>query len=395
MMSERVILLRGKERALHNRHPWVFSGAIARAPQVPPGSLVEVHADDSTWLARGYYNRHSQIALRLLTWEPSEAIDDAFWQSRLQAAIQRRAGLYHPGQTTALRLVYAESDALPGLIVDRYDNWLILQALTAGIDRIKQQLAEWLLALTGCRGVYERSDADVRSQEGLRQMNGLLVGSQPPNPVRVLEHGLTFEVDTLHGHKTGFYLDQRENRRLLVPYCADARVLNAFAYTGGFGVYAAAAGAREVVNLDSSADALARAERNIALNAPDASVTSLEGDAFTLLRELRARGEQFDMVILDPPKFVFSRNQLEQGLRGYKDILLLGMQLVRPDGLLAGFSCSGLVSRELYQKVAFGASLDAGRQARILAQLSQSQDHPVLLTFPEAAYLKGLLLRIE
>jgi 23S rRNA (cytosine1962-C5)-methyltransferase len=386
----------GKDRSVHNRHPWIFSGAVARMDSnIPPGDVVEVLDASGTWLARGYVNPHSQIVVRLLTWDESEPIDRAFWEDRLRRAWQRRQFLHQDKSTNAYRIVHAESDDLPGLIVDRYDNWLVLQSLTMGIEQWKPLLAELLLDITGCKGVYERSDADVRSHEGLRFANGLLKGSQPPAPVVIRENGRLFSVDVYHGHKTGFYLDQRENRRLVGSLCAGAQVLNVFCYTGGFSVYALAAGARSVTNIDSSGDALQMADANVGLNELKGSPINLEGDAFQVLRRLRDDGLRYDVVVLDPPKFAFSRAQVLAATRGYKDINLLGMQLLRPGGLLATFSCSGLVSEDLFQKVVFGASIDAGREVRIIARLSQGADHPVLLSFPEASYLKGFLARVE
>jgi len=391
-----VWLKAGKEKSICSHHPWIFSGAISRQEQgITPGAIVDVLQADGTWLARGYINPHSQIAVRLLTWDEQEPIDRPFWERRLRRAIRDRAELYTNPNTNAYRLVHAEADGLPGLIVDRYADWLVLQSLTLGIEQWKSTLAELLLDITGCKGVYERSDADVRSHEGLRFANGLLKGSQPPAPVRVLENGHLFAVDVYHGHKTGFYLDQRDNRSYVAPYCAGAQVLNVFSYTGGFAVYALAAGAKDVTNVDSSSDALHMVEVNTALNELPARNRLMEGDAFQILRHLREDALRFDVVILDPPKFAFSRAQLTSATRGYKDINMLGMQLVRPGGILATFSCSGLVSEDLFQKIVFGASLDAGRDGRILHRLGQGSDHPTLLSFPESAYLKGFIVRVD
>jgi len=392
-----VQLKAGKEKSVRNRHPWVFSGAIARVHGSPrPGEIVDLCDSAGEFLARGYYNPHSQIALRLLTWDPAEEIDAAWWRERLRAAIARRAGLAASGETTAYRLVYAESDGLPGLIVDRYGDWLVLQTLTLGLEPWKATLVELLGDLLRPRGIYERSDVDVRAQEGLPPVSGLLAGEPPPEDLVIVEHGLRFQVDLFRGQKTGFYLDQRENRRKLAPYCPGREVLNAFAYTGAFAVYAAQWGATRIVNLDSSAEALRLAAHNLRLNGLEREADQyMEGDAFQLLRRFRDQGTQFDLVILDPPKFAFSRAQLTAATRGYKDINLLGMRLLRPGGILCTFSCSGLVSEDLFQKVLFGASLDAGREVRILERLSQGSDHPVLLTFPEGAYLKGFICRVE
>lgn len=387
----------GREKSALNRHPWVFSGAIAQTQGAPqPGEIVEVCDSAGHFLARGYYNPRSQIVVRLLTWEADEEVSPAFWRRRLQMSIDRRAALLHNSATTACRLAFAESDGLPGLIVDRYGDWLVLQALTLGIEAHKAVLVEALLDLLAPRGIYERSDVDVRAQEGLRSTVGNLAGEAPPEQVVIVENDLRFQVDMLRGHKTGFYLDQRENRRRVSLHCADADALNVFSYTGGFAVYAAAHGASRVANLDSSADALRAAEANLRLNnLARESDESIEGDAFSVLRTLRDRGRQFDVVILDPPKFAFSQGQLNAATRGYKDINMLGMRLLRPGGTLCTFSCSGLVSEDLFQKVLFGASVDVGRDVRILERLGQGSDHPVLLTFPEAAYLKGFICRVE
>lgn len=392
-----VHLKRGRERALQNRHPWLFSGAIERVEgRAQPGDLVEIVDSAGRPCARGYYNAHSQIAIRILTWDPDEVVDEAFWSRRLEAAIARRTTLPDLADTTACRLVYAESDGLPGLIVDRYGEWLVLQSLTAGIEQRKGMLAALLMELLAPRGVYERSDVDVRPREGLEDAVGPLAGEAPPPCVEIVEHGHRFRVDVHQGHKTGFYLDQRENRKRVARYCAGAHVLNAFAYTGGFGVYAGAAGARRIVNLDSSAEALAAAEKHMALNGIEHErVETIEGDAFRVLRTMRDQARRFDVIILDPPKFAFSQAQVQAAARGYKDINLQAMHLLRPGGILATFSCSGAVDQVLFQKILFGASLDAGRQVRILEQPSQAADHPVALTFPEGTYLKGFICQVE
>jgi len=392
-----VVLKPGREKPVRQRHPWLFSGAVARIEGSPAdGDLVEVRAADGSFLARGYFNRASQIVVRLLTWDPEEPVDAAFWQRRLERAIRGRAALAADPTTTAYRLVHAEADGLPGLIVDRYGDWLVLQALTLGIERRKRELARWLAGLVdGVVGIYERSDVDVRAKEGLEPATGTLWGEPPPDRLVIREKGFRFWVDLRRGHKTGFYLDQRENRARLPPFCADAEVLNAFAYTGAFAVYAAAGGAAQIVNLDTSGEALALAREQMALNGFHRPQDEyVEGDAFQVLRRYRDAGRTFDVVILDPPKFAFSRRHLERASRGYKDINWLGMRLLRPGGILFTFSCSGLVSEDLFQKILFAAALDAGREVQIVGRLSQGSDHPILLTFPESAYLKGFICRV-
>ncbi|MGI6376223.1 MAG: class I SAM-dependent rRNA methyltransferase [Anaerolineae bacterium] len=386
-----VWLKRGRERSVLNRHPWLFSGAVHHLAGEPqPGDLVTVRSATGEALGVGYYNPRSQIVVRLLAWAERE-IDAALWRERLQAAIARRGRLAADESIDCYRLVYAEADDLPGLVVDRYGEWLVLQALTLGIDRRKRELAALLLELTGARGVYERSDVDVRPREGLDDVTGPLAGETPPAAVRVRENGLLFEVDLAHGQKTGLYLDQRVNRQRVAAYCGGARVLNAFSYTGGFAVYAGGVAAA-VVNLDSSEQALAAARVNWELNGlPPERLSEIKGDAFVELRRLRDRGEQYDVVILDPPKFAFSQAQVQAAARGYKDINMLGLRLLRPGGFLATFSCSGAIDEGFFLKILHGAALDVGREVRVLERLAQGPDHPLLLSFPEAAYLKGVI----
>lgn len=387
----------GRDKSVRNRHPWLFSGAIERLdPQAADGEIVEVVTSQGEWLARGYLNRRSQIQVRVLTWCQEEAITEDFWRQRLQRAITGRAARAADPGTDAYRLVYAESDGLPGLVVDRYGDWLAVQCLTRGIEQVKPLLVRLLVELCRPAGIVERSDVDVREKEGLRPVVAMLHGPAPSGPVEIKERGHRFLVDLLTGQKTGFYLDQRENRRRTATYCAGGRVLNAFSYSGAFAVYALAAGAQHVVNLDSSLDALEMGERNLALNGfePDSQAEGVAGDVFQVLRDWRGVGERFDVVILDPPKFAHSQDQVARAARAYKDVNLLGMQLLRPGGTLATFSCSGHVSADLFQKIVFGASLDAGRDVQVVERLSQAADHPVLLSFPEGEYLKGLICRV-
>ncbi len=390
-----LILKAGREKPLLQRHPWVFSGAIARISGSPaPGDVVDVADANGRFLARATFNPHSQIQARILTWEEI-SIDDAFWQQRLAQAIHNRTRLQLHPATTACRLVYAESDGLPGLIVDRYGDYLVMQCLTLGIERRKEQLARLLADLLQPVGIWERSDADVRQKEGLPRHNGLLWGTPPPEELIIQENGRLFGVSLVEGHKTGFYLDQRDNRALVCQphFVAGKEILNVFAYTGSFSVYAAAHGAGPITNVDTSAAALTQAERNLALNGlAQREDTYLLGDAFQVLRHYRDNGRQFDLIILDPPKFAHSQRDVERAARGYKDLNWLALRLLRPGGLLATFSCSGLVSTDLFQKILFGAALDAQRPAQILYHLSQAPDHPILLTFPESAYLKGLVV---
>ncbi len=397
-----IYLHKGREKSVLRRHPWVFSGAIRRVETQPqPGALVDVRSHDGTWLARGLWSPESEIRVRLLSWDETEEIDEGFWRARLERAIAGRAELATSGHSSAYRLVHAESDGIPGLIVDRYGDWLVLQALAIGIEIRKGMLARLLDGLLRPRGIYERSDEDVRLKEGLRLVNGPLLGEEPPELIEVFENGHVFAVDVRRGHKTGFYLDQRENRALLgdiLRLDRDARrktVLNAFAYTCGFAVYALDGLAQRVINVDSSADVLDLGRHNLALNGLEVNEDDfVVGDVFRVLREYRDRGESFDIIVLDPPKFARNAAQIGSAARGYKDINLLAFKLLRPGGLLMTFSCSGVIGADLFQKIVFGALLDSGREAQVLRHLGAGPDHPVALTFPEGAYLKGLLCRV-
>jgi 23S rRNA (cytosine1962-C5)-methyltransferase len=402
-MSGTVILKRNRAKPVLQRHPWVFSGAIQRIEgEVADGDVVDVRDAGGNWLARGTLNRRSQILVRLLTWRQDEPVDLAFWQRRLERAIAARQALARDPVTTAYRLVHAESDYLPGLIVDRYGEWLVVQFLTLGVERWKELLVDLLASLVdGVRGVYERSDVDVRAKEGLPKRTGPprtgpLGGEEPPEWVEVLENGHRFVVDVRQGHKTGFYLDQRENRARLPAFCDGAEVLDVFAYTGGFGVYAMGGGASQVTLVESSAPALDLARRNLALNGLDRrGAEYVEGDVFSVLRGYRAQGRRFDVAVLDPPKFAHSERDVKRAARAYKDVNLLAFRLLRPGGVLFTCSCSGSVSADLFQKIVFGAAVDAERDAQIVGYLAQGADHPVALTFPQGAYLKGLICRLR
>jgi 23S rRNA (cytosine1962-C5)-methyltransferase len=394
-----------KLKAIERQHPWIFSGAISHIEGNPgDGEIVTVRSSAGEFMARGYWNSQSAIRIRLLSWNESEIIDDLFWRKRLERAIQARQvenRVYTHGTANAYRLVNAENDWIPGLVVDRYGDWLVIQALTLGIAIRKTMLVNLLADILNPAGIYERSDVDVRQKEGLPAETGLLKGKEPPDLIEIDENGRRFLIDIRHGHKTGFYLDQRENREIVgnwFRWSEDASqcvVLNTFAYTGGFAVYALGGLVKRVINVDSSADALHLAKRNIALNGFTASDEDfVEGDVFQVLRYYRDIGQQFDMIILDPPKFAQSPRQVESAARGYKDINLLAFRLLKPGGILATFSCSGAIDESLFQKIVFGALADAGRDAQIIRHLEQASDHPVALTFPEGAYLKGLLCRV-
>ena len=407
-MAEGIIVLKqGKEKPVNNKHPWIFSGSIKYVDNDPqPGDVVQIVDAHGAFLARGYFNPHSQIRVRILTWQ-NEPIDTDWWQQKLKQSIAGRVAhqeAFGEGEYNAVRLVNAENDYLPGLVVDRYGDWLVMQALTLGIDTRKQEIAELLADLLSPQGIYERSDVDIRQKEGLPESVGLLWGTEPPEIVEIEENTLRFPVDIRHGHKTGFYLDQRENRGWLHDMLyleADEqtedtrRVLNVFSYTGGFGLYALAAGVSQVVNVDSSVPALELAEQTVDENGfAHANTQYIAGDAFEVLRDYTANGEQFDVVVLDPPKFAQNKRQVKNATRGYKDLNLHAFQLIKPGGYLFTFSCSGAIDQDLFQKVVFGALADSGRHAQIIRHLGSSDDHPVALTFPEGAYLKGLICRV-
>ncbi|MDM8530749.1 class I SAM-dependent rRNA methyltransferase [Anaerolineales bacterium HSG25] len=395
MTLSRITLKRGREKSVKNRHPWLFSGAIQRVQGQPEvGELVDVYDKQNNFLARGAYNPRSQIRIRLLSWQVDQQIDSDFWHGRLERAIAGRQTLINQTDTNAYRLVHSDGDGLPGLIVDQYDEWLVVQFLSAAVEVHKETIVESLQQLLTPRGIYERSDTEARKKEALPQTQGLLVGEEPPEQITIAEHGQSFLVDVRQGHKTGFYLDQRENRRKVAKYAAGKRVLNAFSYTGGFAVSAGHAGASHITNLDSSAAVLELARQNVSLNQPERDDTYEVADVFQQLRHYQQTEQTFDLIILDPPKFVHNRSQIEKGARGYKDINMWAMKILESGGVLASFSCSGQVSADLFQKILFGAAVDAGREVQIIERLTQGSDHPISLTCPESDYLKGLVCRV-
>jgi len=389
-----IILHKGREKSVFRRHPWIFSGGIARVNGNPQGGeIVTVRAENGKFLARGYWNQRSQIQVRILTWD-DEPIDHNWWRKMFTRAINGRKHI----TSTAYRLINAESDFLAGLIVDKYGDWLVLQALTLAIDLIKKDLAELLMELTGARGVYERSDVDVRGKEGLKSSVGVLAGEAPPNPI-IVDEGVKLAVDVYGGHKTGTYLDQRQNRALVGELIYSqphlTTVLNLFSYTGGFSIHALHHPQAYVVNVDASADALMLARENMRLNRIDeARAEYIQADVFDDLRARMTANELYDVVILDPPKFAHAQSQVEKAARGYKDINLNAFKLVKSGGYLFTFSCSGAINADLFQKIVFGALEDSGREAQVIRVLGASDDHPVALSFPEGAYLKGLMLRV-
>jgi 23S rRNA (cytosine1962-C5)-methyltransferase len=398
MESDKFITLKpGREKSVLLHHPWIFSGSIATVKGEPgSGDTVLVLSSRSEPLGWAAYSPLSSIRARMWNWDVEEQIDIDFFRKKLSSAFERRKAIIPENETDAYRLVHAESDGLPGLIIDRYADNLVFQFLTAGAEAWRESLMNISIAISGCKGSVERSDVDVRQLEGLAPRSGVIEGKEQPDQVEINENGLKFKVDLLKGQKTGFYIDQRANRQRVRGLVAGRKVLNCFCYTGGFTVYALAGGASEVTSIDSSHEALELGKQNANINGfKETDEWWIEGDVFQYLRLLRDHASQFDMVILDPPKFAPTVAQAERAARGYKDINLLAMKLIKPGGLLVTFSCSGGISTDLFQKIVAGAALDAGVNARIVERLSQGPDHPVALNFPEGAYLKGLICQIN
>jgi len=392
------ILLKPKrEKSVKRKHPWVFSGAIQKVYGNPSlGDTVKIISSEGEELGYAAFSPNSSIRARMWNFDTAQNIDSEFVFEKMRVAIKIRNSLnYLNSQNTASRLINAESDGLPGLIVDMYADVLVVQILSAGSEHWKEEISRNLTKITGKNNVYERSDVEVRKLEGLEPREGIITGEISENPVEVLENGYKFQVDIVYGQKTGFYLDQRENRKAIQKYVHDASLLNCFSYSGGFTVYALSGGAKHVTSIDSSAGAIDNAKINININQLDSQKnTWIVGDVFEELRLFRDKGISFDMVILDPPKFAPTAAQVRSASRGYKDINLLAFKLLNPGGTLVTFSCSGGVNRLLFQKIVADAAIDAGVDAQILEVLSQGSDHPIRLNFPEGAYLKGLICRI-
>lgn len=393
--SPALLLKPGREKSLLRRHPWIFSGAVERLHGgAVSGDIVQIRASDGRFLAWAGYSAHSQIRARVFSYREPERPGEDWLRSKLRAAIGRRKDLDRA--TNALRLVHGESDGLPGLIVDRYADTLVVQILFAGMEPWRDALPVALRELTGCVRIYERSDTDARELEGLRGRAGTLWGGALPGAIEIVENGIRYQVDIEGGQKTGFYLDQRDNRLAIGELARDRQVLNCFCYTGGFSLSALRGGSRSVLSVDSSAAALELARCNAALNGLQGERAQwLEADVFDCLRALRRENRQFDLIVSDPPKFAPTASQAARAARGYKDINLNALRLLKPGGLLATFSCSGGVTTELFRKIVAGAAADAGVSVSVVARYCAAADHPVLLEFPEGEYLKGLLLRRE
>ena len=391
-MPAAVLLKPGREKSLKRWHPWVFSGAIGRVDGEPEsGATVEVRSAAGERLALAAWSPHSQIRARVWTWD-ERTVDSTFFLERIRDAANARTELGIERSSNAWRIVHGEADGLPGIVADRYGDTVVVQLLSAGAEHWRDAVADALCSLAGVGRVWERSDADVRELEGLPARTGLLRGAATGGTLEVQEHQLRFQVEIDAGHKTGFYLDQRDNRLRLRELAQAKDVLDCFTYTGGFAISAAAGGARSVLAIDSSGPALESARTNAALN-ESASIEWMEADVFQVLRKLRDKQRRFGAIVLDPPKFAPTAGHAEKAARAYKDINLLAFKLLAPGGFLMTYSCSGGVSADLFHKIVAGAALDAGVEARIESWLHAAPDHPVALSFPESEYLKGLLCR--
>jgi 23S rRNA (cytosine1962-C5)-methyltransferase len=393
-------LSKGRDSSLLRHHPWIFSGAVARVSGQPQsGETVQVLSADGVVLGFAAYSPDSQIRARMWTFNAQDEVNEDFIRKRIIRAVQRREQLLGP-RRNAIRLIYAESDGLPGLIVDRYGDFLSCQLLSSGIEFWRDAIVAALQEAAPNLGIYERSDVNVRKHEGLEQRKGLLCGQEPPEFIGINEQDRLFDVSIREGHKTGYYLDQFDNRSLLQNLCERAAsplsVLNCFSYTGGFGIAALKGGAGHVTNVDSSGPSLELAGRNLEMNGFSPHQAQLvQANVFEYLRELKSNGSSFDLIVLDPPKFAETKHQFQKAARAYKDIALQAAQLISPGGTLVNFSCSGAIDPALFQKITADAMLDAGREARITHYLHQSEDHPVGLPFPEALYLKGLVCVLD
>ncbi|TDG37600.1 class I SAM-dependent rRNA methyltransferase [Pedobacter changchengzhani] len=390
-----IILKKGKEKAALQRHPWIFSGAIETIKNKPEnGDVVKVFAFDKEFLAYGYFNGQSRVAIRLIEWDESRNIDEAWYKNRIKQAIASRKAILDK-HTTTCRLIFSEADFLPGLIVDQYADFLSVQILSAGIDKVKATIIDVLKDELKPKGIFDKSDAKAREHEGLAIENGLLWGENPPEFLKVKENGISYNINIADGQKSGFYCDQRDNRSILAKYAKGKKVLDCFSYSGGFTLNALSNGAEIVTCVDSSALAIETLNQNVLLNKFDATkIISIQSDVNKQLRAFKETGELFDVIVLDPPKYAPSRSALDRAARAYKDLNRLAMLLLEKGGLLATFSCSGAVDIDTFKQIIAWAALDAGKEVQIIKQFCQPEDHPIRISFPEGEYLKGLLLRV-
>lgn len=391
----KIILNKGKDKAAWQLHPWVFSGAISKkVGAIKNGDVVSVYNSDEEFIAYGVYNNSSRVAVRLLEWDPSHEINEQWWRTRVQKAVQNRIHLLNDENDT-VRLIFAEADFLPGLIADKYADFISIQVHAAGIENVKNIIVDELVKLLAPKGIYERSDLKSREYEGLPDSNGLLWGDTPSEFVDIIENGIRYKVNIIDGQKSGFYCDQRENRFLTAQYVKSKRVLDCFCYSGGFTLNAFRAGAEEVISVDSSALAIETLKNNVVHNGFEPTKhTAIQSDVNKYLRTLGEAGEKFDVIVLDPPKYAPSRSTLEKASRAYKDLNRRGLLLLESGGLLASFSCSGAMDIDTFKQVIAWAALDAGKEIQFIRQFSQPEDHPVRASFPEGEYLKGLLVRV-
>ncbi len=390
-----ISISKGKEKAILQNHPWVFSGALAKIKGTPAnGELVKVQDGNRGFLAYGHYNGQSRVAVRLLEWDETNIIDDSWWSNKIKTAIAARAHLLNE-ETNTCRLIFSEADYLPGLIVDKYGDYLSVQILTSGIDKIKPLIIDILSQTPGILGIIDKSDATSRAHDGLEATSGLLWGQLPPEFVEVKENGIKYHINIVEGQKSGFYCDQRDNRKIVANYAKGKKVLDCFSYSGGFSLNCLAQGASTVTGVDSSALAIETLNKNIILNGFDPKkVTPIQSDVNKQLRLFKDAGEMFDLIVLDPPKYAPSRSALDKAARAYKDLNRLAMLLLNEGGLLATFSCSGAVDIDTFKQIIAWAALDAGKQVQIIHQFCQPEDHPIRTSFAEGEYLKGLLLRV-
>lgn len=391
-----VILKKGKEKAVLHRHPWVFSGAIEKVNGKPAnGDIVKLIDAKGGFMAYGFYNDQSRVALRLLEWDEAVAVDEQWFREKVAVAVEGRSSLLVAGVTNTCRLIFSESDYLPGLIVDKYADHLAVQVLTSGIEKMMPCIIDELQRLLKPESIFDKSDASSRNHEGLQTQNIVLAGNHPPERVEVIENGIKYNINIAEGQKSGFYCDQRDNRKIVAAYAKGKKVLDCFSYTGGFTLNSLQSGAAAVTAVDSSVLAVDTLKENVLLNKFDAAkVTTIPSDVNKQLRKFREEGELFDIVVLDPPKYAPSRSALDKASRAYKDLNRLGMLLLNRGGLLATYSCSGAMDMETFKQVLAWAALDAGKQVQFIHQFCQPEDHPVRSSFPEGEYLKGLLCRV-
>lgn len=389
-------LKKGKEKAVKQLHPWIFSGAIESIKGEPVnGEVIEVTDASGAFLAKGFYNNQSRVAVRLLEWDDEVELDEDWWRKRIANAVKARQGLLNLKDTNVCRIVFSEADYLPGLIVDKYADYLSVQIHSAGIELIKAIILDELQKQLHPKGIFDRSDASARGHEGLEASHGILSGDAPPEYVEVRENGIKYLINISEGQKSGFFCDQRNNRKIVADHCSGKRVLDCFSYSGGFSLNALRAGASEVISVDSSALAIETLTKNIELNGFDTAIQqSVQSDVNKQLRALRENNEMFDIVILDPPKYAPTRSSLDKASRAYKDLNRVGMSLLNSGGLLATFSCSGAVDMNHFKQILAWAALDAGKEIQFIYQFCQPEDHPIRASFPEGEYLKGLLCRI-